>query len=385
MNIRFFLFLLTFSAIIIVSLFSWNAYGYYQAIHADDPIDPTLYIQSWSGKIIRGDLAIHLATDESYVLQNADTLETGEESIAIVNWPDGSITRLWPDTRIVIEKMNVSSDYSTIQISYAMKRGKVWNNVIRLLIGESYFEAHLPKDNIVAGVRGTTFEINLDNKYIQAVHHSTQLSDNSGKSIELFPGELVDSENIWIQKGREFIDTTWNGWNTLSDAAYEELRAINVKAHLDIFREKTHAYLSLDRLTEKVLSYFPGFESIDITRYLESGDTGSLASFSEQTLLKYYQRISGVALPEYRDTIRGTLLSKINDIDASQELKNLLERANLWESIDAGKILPSAEKFLKDRGISPIEFSAKFANGMRADTRKLLESLSGRLDGVLHF
>ena len=94
MNIRFFLFLLAFSSIILVSLFSWNAYGYYQAIHADDPIDPTLYIQSGNGKIIRGDLAIHLITDESYVLQNADILETGEKSIAIVNWPDRSITRL---------------------------------------------------------------------------------------------------------------------------------------------------------------------------------------------------------------------------------------------------------------------------------------------------
>lgn len=46
--------------------------------------------------------------------------------------------------------MNVNSDYSTIQISYAIKRGKTWNNVIRLLVGDSYFETRLPKDNIVA-------------------------------------------------------------------------------------------------------------------------------------------------------------------------------------------------------------------------------------------
>jgi hypothetical protein len=46
--------------------------------------------------------------------------------------------------------MLVSQSYDQIQISYDVKRGKVWNTVIRLLLGDSYFEARLPKNGIVA-------------------------------------------------------------------------------------------------------------------------------------------------------------------------------------------------------------------------------------------
>lgn len=385
MNIRFFLLLLVAITITLLGLFSWSAYGYYQTVHADDPVDPTLYIESGSGKIIRGDLAINLSLNETYVLENEDIIETEKNSIGIIHWPDSSITRLWGNTRIVIEKMHVSDDYSTIEISYSIKRGKTWNNVIRLLVGNSYFEAQLPKDNIVAWVRGTTFEINLDNQYIHAVNHSTHLSDKSGRSVELFPGELVNSENILVRKGREWIDATWNDWNTVSDASYEKLRALNIENQLETLREKSHSFFSINGLTEKFLSYFPGFEAINITQYLESGMSGSLQYVSEDALLEYYQKISGIAGSEYRDTIRTAIISKISDNPTSKDLKNLLEKASIWESIDTGKILPWAEKFLNERGINMSEFSEKFKNGMKNDTKKLLETLSGSLNGVFQF
>ncbi len=351
----------------------------------DDPIEPTLSIELGYGKIIRGDIAIDLSLGESYTLKNADTIETGENSVGIVKWPDGSITRLGSITRIVIQKMYVSQDYSSIQIGYDIQRGKAWNTVIRLLVGDSYFEARLPKDNIIAGVRGTVFEVNLDRQYIQAIEHATYLTDRSGKSLDLFPWELVSSENIWLRKGREWVDTTWNDWNTLSDKTYEQIRSIRIEKYLDALREKTHSYFSLGELTKKILSYFPGFESIRITEYLGSGNTGSLAKVSEKTLLEYYQKISGIASPEYRDIIRTTIISNINESSTSKELKNLLEQSSLWESIDAGNILPWAEKFLKERGIDTTEFSKKFKDGMKNDTKKIFETFSGSLGWFIQF
>ena len=385
MNIRFFLLLLVLSFTVILGMLSWSAYGYYETIHSDDPIDPHLFIESWSGKIIRWDLAIELSHGESYTLNNADIIETAPNSFGIVNWPDRSITRLWPQTRIIIEKMNVSRDYATIEISYEMKRGKVWNNVIHLLVWESYFETRLPKDNIIAGVRGTVFEVNLDRGYIQAIEHSTHLSDTSWKSLDLFPGELVSSENIWVRKGREWIDTTWNDWNTLSDATYEQIRALSIKTRINTLWQQSNSYLSLGGLTEKILSYFPGFESIAITRYLESGNTGSLQNLSESVLIEYYQKMSGVTSSEYRDILRTTLIQNIRDTDASKRLKNLLERASVWESIDTGKILPWAEKFFQERGINPTEFTQRFNDGMKNDTKRLFGAFSGSLQWILGF
>lgn len=68
-------------------------------------------------------------------------------------WPDHSITRLGANTRIVIQKMVADAGYENIQISFSLKKGKIWSTVVRALIGDSYFETKLPKNDIVAGVR----------------------------------------------------------------------------------------------------------------------------------------------------------------------------------------------------------------------------------------
>lgn len=166
------------------------------------------------------------------------------------------------------------------------------------------------------------------------------MSDKSGRSIQLFPGELTSSENILVRKGREWVDTTWNDWNTVSDITYEKIRTLKIESQLETLREKSHSFFSFNGLSEKLLSYIPGFEAISITQYLEAGMSGSLQYVSEDALLEYYQKISGMTGSGYRDTLRTVILTKINNNPASKDLQDLLERAGIWESIDTGKILP---------------------------------------------
>jgi len=131
-------------------MFSWSAYSYYQMIHADDPITPSLSVVEGEAKIIRGDYAIELVKDETYNLEANDAIETAKNSIATVTWPDHSVTRLGSNTRIVIQKMVADAGYENIQISFSLKKGKIWSTVVRALIGDSYFETKLPKNDIVA-------------------------------------------------------------------------------------------------------------------------------------------------------------------------------------------------------------------------------------------
>jgi cytoskeletal protein RodZ len=150
MNFRFFAILSLITILILTGIFSWTAYGYYQAVHADDPITPMLSIEEGQGKIIRGDLAIELDTHETYEIERKDIIETAPSSKATIIWPDRSITRLGAQTRIIIDTIIVTDDYQDIRISYKIEKGKVWNTIIRMLLGDSYFETHLPKRNIVA-------------------------------------------------------------------------------------------------------------------------------------------------------------------------------------------------------------------------------------------
>jgi hypothetical protein len=45
-----------------------------------------------------------------------------------------------------------------------------------------------------------------------------------------------------------------------------------------------------------ILSYFSGFEAIDITRALDSGNREKLQKYSESTLLEYYQKVSSLSV-----------------------------------------------------------------------------------------
>ena len=350
-------------------------------IHEDDPIDPHIYIEQWSGKIIRWDSAIDLSVKESYNLENNDIVETSSESIGIIHWPDKSITRLWANTRIVVEKMEVNSDYSKIQISYKIEKGKTWNNIIRLLVGESYFETRLPKNNIVAWVRWTVFEINLDNKYIHAVNHATHLTDAWGNSIDIFPWELVSSENILLKKWQEWIDTTWNDINTLSDASYEKLRALEIQKRFDILSKKGHSMISLDGMTGKILSYIQWFEFIRISQDISAQNYEKLATYSENILLEYYQKASGIASIERRDILRSTLIEKVKGNTDSLNLQSLLENISIWESLDSGKVLPSAKKLLKEKW-SSLEQSFDVLSNTK-EMQVLIQSLSGNIRSAM--
>ena len=390
MNIRFFVIILSLTLILAGGLFSWSAYEYYRAIHADDPIDPTLRVELGSGKIIRWDDAILLGAWEEYILENSDAIETERESKATITWPDHSITRLGADTRIVISKMAVSQSYDSIQISYDIERGKVWNSVIRLLLGDSYFEAHLPKDSIVAWVRGTTFEVNLVSSYIHAVDHATRLRDRSGRYLDLLPWELVSSENIWVRKWREWLDTTWTDWNTRADTAYTWLRSSALETRTLLLSGKTETLSWLDAVWRWILSHISGYESLSISRALDTGDLSSLKEYGTDTLLEYYQKASSIASPESRDALRTTILKWSGIGEWYESLRALLERSSIWDSINTGKIMPSAERLLKNSGINMKSINTtgvwtRVLDGAKDDTKKLLESLSGSLRWVMGF
>lgn len=53
--------------------------------------------------------------------------------------------------------------------------------MVRTLYPNSKIEFRLPKQGVVAGVRGTVFDINLDANYIASVHHGVTLRNRIGQ------------------------------------------------------------------------------------------------------------------------------------------------------------------------------------------------------------
>lgn len=343
-HLRTFLIAIFFLIAVIGVTIGYSSYKYYTILHSDDPIVPLLQVDMWSATIIRSDIAIDMTDFDQYRLQELDSIKTGVRSRATITWPDRSITRLGENTHITIQKMLVDRGYQKIQIAYNIERGKVWNTIIRGLLGDSYFEVYLPKNTIIAWVRWTTFEINLDSEYIYAISHAMQLRDISGRRFTLLPWELVDSKNIWVKKGKEWIDIAWSTYNTLSDEQYQKTRYEEVRNRIDILSGKIQSVNPLDFLARWILIFFEEFSILEISDLDKGIDISKLSDSTRSYLLEYYTSLSGKWFEKERDILRSVLIESLSGSSIVDDLR----RQAFWDSVDSDAILPYSDRLFSE-------------------------------------
>lgn len=332
--VLFFLFLL-------VGFFGWSTYAYYEAIHSDDPIDPYVSVDSGAVTITRGDIAIDMVEWERYTLREKDIIITKKTTLAVVHWPDHSTTRIGANSRMTIDRMRVTEDYSSIEIELTLESGKIWNNVIRTIYPGSYFRAQLPKNNIIAWVRGTVFEINLDKNYIHSVDHSVALSDGFGRTATMLPGDIVSAWDILTKLGQDALDTAWAQFNILQDTADNLLHSAQMEKSLGLLKQAGSIW---DRFVRWVLSFFGAFQDIQILETLSNPDGSKVMNMPKEYLLKWYQRFQDGQFIEERENIRAIVAKTWNGWD---EYIDAIARGAIWDKISfSGMTLESSDALI---------------------------------------
>lgn len=155
------------------------------------------------------------------VIQIWSTIKTiWEDSLAVIEWWDNSITRLWWNTEIIINENYITSDLKKIQISVNLIRGKTWNNLVSLFWTDSYFKQYV--DDTEAWVRGTIFEVNKDKDYVYVENHEITLKNlkttrevllTEEKPMSLKTFTLIDLQEFILK----FKDKTWEEINKKLD------------------------------------------------------------------------------------------------------------------------------------------------------------------------
>lgn len=371
MKIRIFLIALGVLLTSLLMMVWWSSYQYYVMIHADDPIQPYLTVDEGWAKIIRWDLAIELTSQEQYELEENDAIETLPDSVARVLWPDHSTTRLGPETRIVIQKMIAEPGYQNIEISFSLKKWKIWSNIVRAMVGESYFETSLPRNSIVAWVRGTVFEINLDNRYIHSINHAVSLKDGKGNTSLLMPGDIVDSEDILLVKSKEFLDRSWNSLNTGLDVVFDTER---MKKTLNPLLNDGNSILWLyDRFIRFLLGHFHAFEILNIESLIATQDLENLAKIPTESLMIYYQRIQSFDIPETKEALRTSILKNISETGSGTEaILEVMHMGNLWDSLGSGTLLPSLKDSFRKSYTDMVNLPK---NDLKNEARRLLNEI----------
>jgi hypothetical protein len=334
--------------LVFIIFFARTTYQYYQFLHSDDPVNPYVRVMDGNATIVRGeDLAIDMGSGETYEINEEDIIITKASSYALVNWPDRSKTRLWPNTRLIVKRMRVARDYSTIEIELAIEQGKIWTNVVRTMYPGSYFRTKLPTWGIIAWVRGTTFDINLDLSYIRSVDHSITLTDSLGHVVSLLPGEAVNAKNILEKISLSLRDRLWIDFNMLQDATDELYRTTQIQDNLMIFRQKSASLWGW--FVQNIVSKMEAFKSLQVIQMIQSENSTAVIDIPEKYILEWYQHFQDKKFVQEREAIRTLFSENFKDLKNPSPYIESLARWAIWDRIAfSGMSLNSANQLIDE-------------------------------------
>lgn len=192
-------------------------------------LDSNVTLKSWEAIILQNHSEVNLVENIPVILTAWDTLKTlSEESLAIIKWWDGSVTRLWGIWELNVEEDFVSYDKTQINIKFDLLAGKSWSNVLNYIPTDSHFIQTF--NDHEAAVRGTIFDINLDKQYVYVTDHLVNITKPNGEKIEVWENKPFSLEKWDFISLLEFIqyfkDGTWTNINkNLDKLRLEDLQA----------------------------------------------------------------------------------------------------------------------------------------------------------------
>ncbi len=389
-------------------------------------IDTDSYISLVEWKWTLNEVLLSLGSREA--LESWDKVRTiWENSLAVIEWWDGSITRLAWDSKISIWEANVSKDYTKINISFDLISWKSWSNVVSFLWKDSYFKQSF--DNVEAWVRWTIFDVDLDNQYIHVVDHQVTLTEQDGTETIISEDEPFSLETFSFISFTEFVqsvrDTAWQDINKsfdqqfiigLKDALEDNFKQNNpFTVFLEIFSKKYKILSELENgwsyekiekwsssfsnekkpeLYEEVLSDYQSINFVDTddtelynkktlykrTMLLLSQDTEEKEMLMRSTLLDLEELVKSKNFDNIWDTL--SIITEHKDILKNIDIKEIISTEDiipeslknlLWDNFDDIKSLLNIN--IKATDLTPDIWSLK---------EKAEEKIADGLDGILN-
>ena len=244
---------------------------------------------------------VFVSIEEKTSLQSGDKIRViGDDSLGVVEWWDGSLTRLWANTKISIDQNEISRDYSTINISFQLIAGKTWSNIVSFIGKDSSFTQSF--EGVEAWVRGTIFEVDLENDYINVSDHQITIEDRSGNLRALWENEPLSISQLSLIELEEFLkniqDNAWVSINQKFDAEYIEV----LKMRLETSFQQTNPFTYvLPHISQKHKLLTVLKESTDYNEVSEVINTIPKSKYPSlyKSVLSEYQSLNFVSASSY--------------------------------------------------------------------------------------
>ncbi len=329
--------------------------------------DTETYVSLIQGQAKMNDDFLEL--DIAQIAQPGDVIRTiGKESLALIEWGDGSMTRLAGNTRVSITRNDVSPDQTLIDISFELFSGKTWSQVVSFISEDSSFTQQF--EWVEAWVRGTVFDVDLTEWIVYVSDHQIDLINQDGDLYTLDEKSPLKYNDFSLISLEQFLseirDTSWSSLNQELDIN----QLGNLKTQIEDQLTISSPFSFLRRIFDKNYSFLYDLERgasfEELRKLLDTlWDKNKMKLRTE--ILSRYQKLNIVSAEDpdqYADKILHkrllvllstetdqerlleTSLYDFKDILKSQNipgfdetLKLLNENANILEKLDTRNIL----------------------------------------------
>lgn len=235
-----FLIVLLIISIIVIAAFATNRNKW---------IDRNSYVELISGTALLNEKPLEKNKKEKLKIDDIVTT-TSKEALAVIEWWDWSVTRLWGDTSIKINNLYVSTNKDKLNISFELFKWKTWSNVISFIPEDSFFTQRFM--DVEAAVRWTIFNVDLENEYLYVIEDQVDLYKQDWGIIQVWESEPLDLRTFTFIKFEEFLtnfrDVTFENINRMLDSQLFQKLKQELEKDMDKLIQVT--YTEIDNLTD---------------------------------------------------------------------------------------------------------------------------------------
>lgn len=332
----------------IICIIIWIIFSQVLKAYSSSNIDTNTYMSLIKWKATVNDTFITSGIPE--VLVAWDTVRTiWKTSLAVIEWWDGSITRLGWNTKIIVWNNEVSRDFTKIDISFELLAGKTWSQVVSFISSDSSFTQKFQW--LEAWVRGTVFDVNLEDMFIYVTDHAVNLQDIQGNNIIISENSPFSLEQFSFIELDKFIsqirDIEWQQWNL--DLDQTTLKSIKDEIDIQLTKNNPFSFfLEVFSPTERFFQSLYNREDYGVLETQISLLNASQKQKIETRLLSEYQKLNLVSIEDRDNYQRKLLYKKLLLLLSEKEDKERLLESTLYDFKDSisSQDIPSFEKTL---------------------------------------
>ena len=208
-----------------------------------------LKVESGAVTVTRNTGEKEVVTEETDVGMG-DTITVGMDAEATLYWFDDSISRLSAGTEITIDKADYNPEnINETDIGFEVVTGEVWNKVQNLVDEDSEFLSY--SGNIVAGVRGSTYNFLVNDEVIEvdSIRHAAFVGEKNEDEVSMVE-TIMSGNQALINRGDRFTDL--NQVMEVKNITKEKLESLQENIAKDKRDIKTINKKKADRIKKRI-------------------------------------------------------------------------------------------------------------------------------------